>query len=88
MKKERARREPRTEAEERLLQALRECLAQDGRSISEIERLVGIGHGTLANVLRGRSELRLYHLETLGPVLRFTFPEIVAKAYGITGKKE
>lgn len=83
MKKERAPRAPRTEAEEKLLQALRERLAQDGRSISEIERLVGLGHGTLANVLRGRSELRLHHLETLGPVLHFTLPEIVAEAYGI-----
>jgi len=83
VKKERAPRPPRTEAEEKLLQALRERLAQDGRSISEIERLVGRGHGTLSNVLRGRSELRLHHLETLGPVLRFTLPEIVAEAYGI-----
>jgi transcriptional regulator with XRE-family HTH domain len=87
VKKERAPRPPRTEAEEKLLQALRERFAQDGRSISEIERLLNLGHGTLSNVLRGRSELRLHHLETLGAVLQFTFLEIVAEAYGITGKK-
>lgn len=88
MKKERDPRAPRTAAEEKLLQALRVRLALDGRSISEIERLVGFGHGTLANVLRGRSELRLHHLEILGPVLGFTLPEIVAAAYGIAWKKE
>lgn len=81
MKTERVPRAPRTQAEEKLLQALKERLARDGRSISEIERLVGFGHGTLANVLRGRSELRLHHLEALGSVLGFTLPEIVAEAY-------
>jgi transcriptional regulator with XRE-family HTH domain len=88
VKKERAPQGPRTEAEEKLLQALRERLARQGRSISEIERRVGVGHGTLANVLRGRSELRLHHLEILGTVLGFTLPGIVADAYGITWTKK
>ena len=82
MNKERTSRLPRTQAEERLLQALKARLERDGRSISEIERVVGVGHGTLANVMRGRSELRFHHLEILGPVLHFTVPEIVAEAYG------
>jgi transcriptional regulator with XRE-family HTH domain len=73
----------RTQAEEKLLQALKARLEQDGRSISEIERAVGAGHGTLANVLRGRSELRLHHLEILGSALYFTVPEVVAEAYGL-----
>ena len=40
MKKERAPRAPRTQAEDRLLQALKARLAADDRSISEIERLL------------------------------------------------
>jgi transcriptional regulator with XRE-family HTH domain len=74
------------ELEERLLDALKARLRLDGRSISEIERAVGMGHGTLANVMRGRSELRFRHLELLGPLLGFTVAEIVAEAYGLTSE--
>src|SRR5688572_25242967 len=77
----------RTDAEERLLNALRDRVQLDGRSMRQIEAEVGLGHGTLANVLRGRSELRFHHLERLGPALGFTVPEIVAEAYGETGDK-
>jgi transcriptional regulator with XRE-family HTH domain len=77
----------RTDAEERLLSALRDRLQLDGRSMRQIEAEIGLGHGTLGNALRGRSELRFHHLERLGAVLRFTVPEIVAEAYGETGEK-
>lgn len=77
----------RTDAEERLLNALKERLQADGRSIRKIEAEVGLGHGTLSNVLRGKSELRFHHLERLGTALGFTVPEIVAEAYGETGEK-
>jgi transcriptional regulator with XRE-family HTH domain len=77
----------RTDAEERLLNALRERLRLDGRSVRQIEAEVGLGHGTLGNVLRGKSELRFHHLEGLGAVLGFTVPEIVAEAYEETSEK-
>lgn len=81
------RRVARTEAEERLLKSLRERLQLDGRSVRKIEADVGLGHGTLGNVLRGKSELRFHHLERLGAALGFTVPEIVAEAYGETNEK-
>lgn len=84
---DRSARCPRTEAEERLLNALKTRLVQDGRSVRRIEQEVGLGHGTLANVLRGRSELRFHHLERLAPALGFTIPEIVAEAYGDTPER-
>lgn len=72
----------RTETQERLLWALRKRIELDGRSMRKIEAEVGLGHGTLGNVLRGHSELRFHHLERLGVVLGFTVPEIVVEAYG------
>ena len=72
----------RTDAEERLLRALKERLQADGRSVRSIETEIGLAHGTLGHVLRGQSELRFHHLERLGSILGFTVPEIVAEAYG------
>ena len=77
----------RTEAEARLLEVIRSRLQLDGRSMRQIEADVGLGHGTLGNVLRGKSELRFHHLERLGAVLGFTVPEIVAEAYEETSEK-
>lgn len=77
----------RTEAEERLLGVIRSRLQLDGRSMRQIEAEIGLGHGTLGNVLRGKSELRFHHLERLGSTLGFTIPEIVAEAYEETGEK-
>lgn len=77
----------RTDAEERLLKALKERLQADGRSVRGIETELGLGHGTLGHVLRGQSELRFHHLERLGAILGFTVPEIVAEAYEETSDK-
>lgn len=81
------RRVARTEAEERLLKVIRKRLELAGRSMRKIEAEVGLGHGTLGHVLRGKSELRFHHLERLGAVLGFTVPEIVAEAYEETSEK-
>ena len=78
------RRVARTEAEEKLLEVIRRRLQLDGRSVRQIEADIGLGHGTLGNVLRGKSELRFHHLERLGSLLGFTVPEIVAEAYGLS----
>lgn len=81
------RRVARTEAEEKLLAVIRSRLQLAGRSMRQIEAEVGLGHGTLGLVLRGKSELRFHHLERLGAALGFTVPEIVAEAYEETSEK-
>lgn len=39
-----------------------------------------MAHGTIGKILRGRTALRLSHLELLAPVLGFTLEEILAEA--------
>lgn len=46
----------------------------------EAERALGMAHGTIGKILRGRTALRLSHLELLAPVLGFTLEEILAEA--------
>lgn len=72
---------PETEAEARLRNALNARVRRSGRSVRSLELEIGLGHGTLGNMLRGRSELRFHHLERLGRALGCTVPELVAEAY-------
>ena len=48
----------------------------------EVERELRLGHGTIGNILRGRTTLRIHHLELLGPVLGLTPDQIVREALG------
>jgi hypothetical protein len=70
--------DPRTD---RLLDLVRERIRLSGRSHRELERLLDLGHGTLGNIFRGRTELRLRHLNMLGGVLHFDPGELLASAY-------
>jgi len=65
-----------------VVEALRQRLADSRISQREAERLLGLGHGTLGNILRGRTALRIQHLEHLGPLLGFTPEEILSEARG------
>jgi transcriptional regulator with XRE-family HTH domain len=53
------------------------------RSARDLERELGFGHGTVSNVLRGRSELSFRHLELFSRALGFTLPELFVEAYGL-----
>jgi len=48
----------------------------------EVERELRLGHGTIGNILRGRTTVRIHHLEILGPVLGLTPDQIVREALG------
>jgi transcriptional regulator with XRE-family HTH domain len=66
----------------RLLELIRERVRRSGRSHRELEREMGLGHGTLGNILRGRTELRLRHIGMLGKVLGFEPAEVLSEVYG------
>lgn len=67
----------------RLREALRGLVERSGRSVREIEREAGLGHGTLGSVLRGRSDLRVRHLELVARALGLTLRELLSRAYGL-----
>lgn len=65
----------------RLLELIRERVQQSGRSHRDLERELDLGHGTLGNIFRGRTELRLHHVSMLGRVLGFDPAEVLNQAY-------
>ena len=68
--------------ESAVIEALRQRLADSRISQREAERLLGLGHGIVGNILRGRTALRIQHLELFGPLLGFTPEEILSEARG------
>lgn len=67
----------------RLLELLRNRVRLSRRSHRDLERELNLGHGTIGNLFRGRTELRLRHLEMLGRALGFDPVEILIEAYGV-----
>lgn len=67
----------------RLLELLREKVRLSRRSHRDLERELGLGHGTIGNLFRGRTELRLRHLAMLGRALGFDPVELLLEAYGV-----
>lgn len=67
----------------RLLELLREKVMLSRRSHRELERELKLGHGTIGNLVRGRTELRLRHLALLGQALQFDPVELLLEAYGV-----
>jgi transcriptional regulator with XRE-family HTH domain len=65
----------------RLLELVREEVRRSGRSLRDLERELNLGHGTLGNIFRGRTELRLRHVAMLAGVLHFEPSELLQKAY-------
>lgn len=74
--------------ESSLVEALKRRLVLSQISQREAERTLGMGHGTIGRILRGRASLRLCHLELLAPVLGFTLQEILAEALDETRSAE
>jgi transcriptional regulator with XRE-family HTH domain len=70
------------ERHERLLELVKERVRRSGRSLRELEREMDLGHGTLGNIMRGRTELRFRHLEMIARTLGFDPAELLAEAYG------
>lgn len=68
----------------RLLELVWEEVRQSGRSLRDIERELDLGHGTLGNIFRGRTELRLRHLTMLARALRFEPGDLLKEAYRTT----
>ena len=68
--------------ESSLVEALKRRLVFSQISQREAERALGMGHGTLGKILRGRTAIRLCHVELLAPVVGFTMAEILADALG------
>jgi transcriptional regulator with XRE-family HTH domain len=66
--------------ESAVVEILRQRLAESRVSQRAAERLLGVGHGTLGNILRGRTALRIQHLELLGTLLGFTPDQILSEA--------
>jgi hypothetical protein len=66
----------------RLLELVRERVRLSGRSHRDLERELELGHGTLGNILRGRTELRLRHVTMLGQALGFDPAEVLNEVYG------
>lgn len=71
------------ELESPLLELLREKVMLSRRSHRELERDLGLGHGTIGNLLRGKTELRLRHIAMLGRALDFDPVELLLEAYGV-----
>ena len=72
---------------ERLLEALNRRFRESGRTQRGVERELGLGHGTLANILHGRTALRLHHVEVLGRALGFTLHDLLSETYA-AGEEE
>ena len=67
----------------RLLELLREKVILSRRTHRELERELNLGHGTIGNLVRGKTELRLRHLAMLGRALGFDPVELLLEAYGV-----
>lgn len=68
--------------ESAVVEVLKQRLAGSRISQREAERMLGLGHGIVGNILRGRTALRIQHLELLGTLLGFTPDQILSEARG------
>jgi len=77
-----ARMATRSVNEERLVVLLGKRVEESGLSQRALEAAAGWGHGTLGNLLRGRSSVRLEQVEILARVMRFPLLDLLMEAYG------
>lgn len=68
--------------ESAVVEVLKQRLADSRISQREAERMLGLGHGIVGNILRGRTALRIHHLELFGALLGFTPDQILSEARG------
>lgn len=67
-----------------VLELLKQRLAEARISQREAGRLLGLNHPIVGNLLRGRTALRIQHLELFGRLLGFTPDQILNEALGRT----
>lgn len=72
---------PSTRSTKLLVVNLRRRIWQSGKSLRTIESELAWGHGTLSNVLRGRTEIRLHHLESLARILGLEPIDLLREVY-------
>jgi transcriptional regulator with XRE-family HTH domain len=60
---------------------LRRHVRQSGKSLRTIESDLGWGHGTLGNLLHGRTEIRLHHVEGLAKALGLSPLDLLREVY-------
>lgn len=72
---------PSTRSTKQLVVNLRRHIRQSGKSLSAIESELGWGHGTLGNLLLGRTEIRLHHVEGLARALDLRPIDLLREVY-------
>ena len=65
---------------ERLIQLLDEIVHQTRRSRRSLERQLGLAHGYIGNLLRGRTELKVYHVLLLSKLLDLDPVDLLRRA--------
>lgn len=66
---------------------LNEEIKRGKRTIRGIEKQLQWGHGTLSNVLSGRYEIRLRHIEAVAHLLGLTLEALLLQALGYTARR-
>lgn len=75
---------PSTRSTKLLAVILRRHIRQSGKSLRTLESELGWGHGTLGNILRGRTEIRLHHVEGLARALDLRPIDLLREVYDDT----
>jgi len=71
-----------------LLDLLAMVIEATGRSDRDIERALGVSHGWLRLLLKGKIDLKIRHLEEIGAELGFSLEDFFLRAYGKEGSLE
>jgi transcriptional regulator with XRE-family HTH domain len=69
---------------DRVRELLRRKLRDERFSFREVERLFGLGHGTVANILGSRSAFKLEHLDLFARLFKVSPLELFAEAHGVS----
>jgi transcriptional regulator with XRE-family HTH domain len=65
----------------RLTGLLRKKVRESGLSYRQIEREAGFGHGTVGNLLRGKTELRIRHIAAVGRAINVPVEDFFLEAF-------
>ena len=68
-----------------LLELLARLIEESGRSDRNLEGTLGVSHGWLRLLLKGRIDLKIRHIEAIGGELGFTLEDFFRWAYGTEG---
>ena len=68
-----------------LLELLARLIEESGRSDRNLEGALGVSHGWLRLLLKGKIDLKVRHIEEIGGELGFTLEDFFGWAYGTEG---